>query len=274
VEYGVVIASVIALGVLAVVFAVGLAVATEKLAVKANPLVEQIMAVLPGVNCGACGAAGCAAYAEAVAEGKLPVDACIPGQSAVAQRVATILGQQAPTRAKHTAIVHCNRSGVRRQFDYRGLQDCKAVLLVSDSIYECVYSCLGLGTCERACPFGAIAMSADRLPLIIEEKCTGCGVCARVCPKNIISVEKASSQVHIQCRSLDKGAVARRICQRACIACARCAKICPVSAIEIKDFLARIDYNKCISCGKCVGECPTGAIGDYREMRRAETNAA
>ena len=272
--YGVVIASVIALGVMAVVFAIGLAAATAKFAVKANPLVEQILAVLPGINCGACGYAGCAGYAEAVAAGKVGPEACLAGQAPVAHKVAAVMGLEAKEQAKKLAIVHCNRAGVKPLIDYKGLQDCKAAMLVSDGIYECSYACLGLGTCARVCPFDAIVMSKDALPVILEDKCTGCGTCVPACPKNIISVEKDSSQVHIQCRSLDRGAVARKLCQRACIACSKCAKICPVNAIEIRDFLAVIDYNKCISCGKCVGECPTGAIGDFRQMRRRKGDAA
>jgi RnfABCDGE-type electron transport complex B subunit len=241
VAYGVVIASVIALGVMAIVFAIGLAAATAKFAIQTNPLVDQILAVLPGINCGACGYAGCSGYAEAVAAGKVGVDACLAGQAPVAHKVAAVMGLEAGGRAKQLAIVHCNRSGVKPLIEYKGLQDCKAAMLASDGIYECSYACLGLGTCARVCPFDAIVMSKDGLPIILEDKCTGCGSCVPACPKNIISVEKESNQVHIQCRSLDKGAVARKLCQRACIACGKCAKICPVTAIEIKDFLAAID---------------------------------
>jgi Na+-translocating ferredoxin:NAD+ oxidoreductase RNF subunit RnfB len=266
-------ATILGLTVMSVAFAVVLAVATAKFVVKIDPLAEQIIAALPGINCGACGYGGCAAYAEAVAAGKVPPGACIPGGGPVARKIAVIMGQEAGEVHQHLAIVHCNRSAVKELVEYDGLPDCKAAVLCSDPLYECAYACLGLGTCARACPFGAIIMSRDGLPLIIEEKCTGCGVCASVCPTNIISIQKESSQVHIQCRSRDKGAVARKLCQRSCIACGKCAKICPVNAIEIRDFLAIIDYNKCISCGKCVPECPTGAIGDYRKMRRKENVA-
>jgi len=274
VNYAVIAASVIALGALGIIFAVGLAIANAKFAVKSNPVAEKILEALPGVNCGACGYAGCSAYAEAVAAGKVGVDACIPGRSTAAKKIAAIMGQTAVERDKHVAIVHCNRTNVKPLVEYKGLSDCKAALLATEALYECGYACLGLGTCARACPFGAIVMSQRGLPVILEDKCTGCGVCARVCPKDIISVEKETSLVHIMCRSQDKGAVARKVCERACIACGKCAKICPVNAIEIKDFLARIDYNKCVSCGECVGECPTGAIGDFRQMRRRKGDAA
>ena len=270
---GIIIASVVALGGLGVIFAIGLALANAKLAVARNPLAEEILELLPGANCGACGLAGCSAYAEALAEGSMPPNLCTPGGSETAHKIAELLGVEAEEREKSVAILHCNRSNAKQSFEYRGIRDCKAALLVADRVWDCEYACLGLGTCERACPFDAIVMSPEGLPLIIEEKCTACGVCADVCPKDIISVEKASSFVHIQCRSKDKGGIARKNCERACIGCGRCAKVCPVEAIEIRDFLAVIDYEKCISCGKCVPECPTGAIGNYRQMRRRKASA-
>jgi len=272
--YGIVVAAVIALGTLGVVFAVGMAIANAKLAVKRNPLAEEILKLLPCANCGACGYAGCAAYAEAVAAVKVGRKSFIPGGGACAEKVAALIGQKAETQEQKVAIVHCQRSNVKPKVDYRGLKDCKAATLFADNMYECSYACLGLGTCERACPFGAIVTSEKGLPIILEDKCTGCGVCVASCPKGIISVESAKKTVHVLCRSRDKGAVARKVCERACIGCGKCAKECPVNAIEVKDFLACIDYEKCISCGKCVQVCPTGAIGNFRQMRRRKANAA
>ncbi len=53
--------SIIALGGLGLIFGVGLAYAAQKFAVKVDPKVEQILQVLPGANCGACGQPGCSA---------------------------------------------------------------------------------------------------------------------------------------------------------------------------------------------------------------------
>ncbi|NIS69976.1 MAG: 4Fe-4S dicluster domain-containing protein, partial [Proteobacteria bacterium] len=50
----------------------------------------------------------------------------------------------------------------------------------------CTYGCLGLGTCERVCPFGAIRMDGNGLPVISEELCTGCGICVESCPKEVL----------------------------------------------------------------------------------------
>lgn len=273
-EYGLIIAAVITLGGMGVLFAVVLSIANAKFAVKRDPLADEVLKALPGANCGACGYAGCAAYAEAVAAGKVGPNACIPGGGPAAERVARLIGGTAEPQERKVAIVHCNRENASRKLDYAGIKDCKAITLLADNTYACKYACLGMGSCERACPFDALHMSDKGLPVVDEEKCTGCGACVEACPKGIISVEKDSDCVHVMCRSGDKGAVARKICDRACIGCGKCAKVCPENAIEVRDFLARFDYNKCTSCGKCVAVCPTGAIGDFRKMRRRTANAS
>ena len=57
----------------------------------------------------------------------------------------------------------------------------------------------------RACPFDAIRMSADNLPIINKEKCTACGKCVAACPKQVIELAVESKAVVISCHSRDKG---------------------------------------------------------------------
>jgi len=59
-----------------------------------DPKIKQVRDILPGVNCGACGLAGCDAFAKAVVEGKVPIDACIVGKKPVAEKIAKILGKK------------------------------------------------------------------------------------------------------------------------------------------------------------------------------------
>ena len=47
-------------------FGIGLAIIAKIFHVEVDPKIEQILEVLPGVNCGACGYPGCAVYAEAL----------------------------------------------------------------------------------------------------------------------------------------------------------------------------------------------------------------
>ena len=41
--------------------------------------------------------------------------------------------------------------------------------------------CISFGTCEGACPVGAISMGADHYE-IDHNQCTDCVICAGVCP--------------------------------------------------------------------------------------------
>ena len=67
------------------------------------------------------------------------------------------------------------------------MNDCRAAALLSGGMKVCSIGCLGLGTCAAICPFNAITMGEDGLPVVDDELCTGCGTCERACPKHIIS---------------------------------------------------------------------------------------
>ena len=60
--------------VLGVLFGVILTIADKKFKVEVDPRVEAVRACLGGANCGACGYAGCDAFADAVVAGKAPVN--------------------------------------------------------------------------------------------------------------------------------------------------------------------------------------------------------
>ena len=64
--------------VLGVLFGVILTIADKKFKVEVDPRVEAVRACLGGANCGACGYAGCDAFADAVVAGKAPVNGCSP----------------------------------------------------------------------------------------------------------------------------------------------------------------------------------------------------
>src|SRR5512135_418817 len=176
----VVIKSLVFMGGVGAVFGAGLAYAAKKFAVKTDPRVEAVRDALPGANCGACGFAGCQGYAEAVVnDPSLSPGLCAPGKADVAALVAKITGKIAPEAIPTVATVFCRGDECKasRRFKYEGVKDCRAAVLVSGGDKTCQYGCLGYGTCSRACPFGAISMSKENLPVIDREKCTACGVC-------------------------------------------------------------------------------------------------
>jgi len=75
------------LGSIGLFTAVILGFAGVKLAVRTNELENEIRKQLPGINCGACGYAGCDALAKAIASGKAPHDACKVGGKTVAEKI-------------------------------------------------------------------------------------------------------------------------------------------------------------------------------------------
>lgn len=260
----------IVLAGLGVVFGVALAIVAARFVVKVDPKVEQVRETLPGANCGACGFAGCMGYAEAVVGNPdVAVHMCAPGKAAVAEKIAVITGKKAEKVEPKIARVFCQggASLSQRKFIYTGVKDCTAAVLAAGGDKSCEYGCLGYGTCMRACPFGAITMSGDNLPIINPDKCTACGKCVAACPKQVIELAQMSKAVVISCHSRDKGIDVKKKCQVGCIACGICVRTCPVDAIKLENNLARIDHSKCIVCGLCVKKCPTSAIYDYIPAR-------
>jgi ferredoxin len=89
------------------------------------------------------------------------------------------------------------------------------------------------------------------------------------CPRKIIDLANKSFSYSVSCRNSEKAAVMKLGCSVGCIACKRCVKACQEvfkdkpetgTAIEVENFLAKIDYNKCINCGKCAEVCPNKVI--------------
>ena len=67
-------------------FGIILALASKIFAVKTDERVPMIIEALPGANCGGCGYAGCAGYADAVVKGEAKCSLCTPGGSKSAER--------------------------------------------------------------------------------------------------------------------------------------------------------------------------------------------
>ncbi len=260
--------AILSLGILGALFGGVLAFAAKVFAVPTDPRVEQILEVLPKAQCGACGYAGCAGLAEAIAKGQAKNEGCVVGGATVAAAVAKIMGQEAAEMSERkVAVVHCNGGAgrVSGRFLYDGIADCRAATIpqVAGTLghTQCRYGCLGFGTCVAACPFDAIHMGPEGLPVVDREKCTGCNKCVLACPRGIIELHPVSKRVHVLCRNKDRGAATRKYCTVGCIGCRACARAVP-EGYAIQDNLAAVVYDKDVDVSPAIAKCPMKSIVD------------
>lgn len=264
--------SVLGLGGLSLVFGVILAVAFKKLAVQVSETERKLRDLLPGANCGACGFPGCDAYAHALAEktGEYPANLCTVGGSETSQQIADVLGVEVEETEPKVCVLRCKggREEAIEKFEYVGPGDCRSNYILLGGNKACEYGCLGGGHCATVCPFGAISMGHNHLPIIDPEKCTACGICVMECPRQVLELIPRSQLVFCACKTQDKGKAVKAKCKVGCIGCQMCVKVCPYEgAIAMDDNLPKMDYAKCTSCGICYNKCPTNSFIDRAKAR-------
>ena len=257
------------MGGLGLILSLILVVAYLKLNVPPNPLEEKIRKLLPGANCGGCGFPGCDAYAESLSKRESLPNLCPVGGQPLVDRLAKLLGQGVEEMKKMIAFSICKGGDnfCTRSFEYKGVNTCKAAHIVGGGGKDCVYGCLGYGDCEKACPFYAITMSDNRIPIVDSEKCTGCGICVEVCPRDVMQLIPYDKVVYLACRSLEKGLVVKNICKVGCFGCGICVRVCPYDALTMEDNIPVMDFEKCTDCGICYQKCPTNSYIDRTPER-------
>jgi electron transport complex protein RnfB len=261
------VAAVVSLGGIAFILAIGLGIASKIFVVEINPKVEAVAEILPGANCGGCGYAGCSGFAEAVVAGETNPSECKAASAEIIKEMSRILGVEVEQKEKRTAKVLCQGTAdnCKAKYLYEGIEDCRAAVLLGGGQKACSYSCLGFGTCVKACPFKAIKIGPHGLPHIDEEHCTGCGSCARQCTRSIIRLVPVGQVYYIPCSSQHKGKAVRQVCRAGCLACGLCSKKCPNQAITLENNRPVIDPEKCSGCGICAEKCPQKIIQCMRQ---------
>jgi len=259
---GIILISLASMGGLGLALVLMLVVADKKLSVKEDPRVEKALEILPGVNCGACGFAGCGAFAAALVEDKATVSSCKPGGNEIVRKLTDLLGiEETESISPKVARVFCS-GGIKETVKdkvYIGIETCISAHLVGGE-KACLYSCIGFGDCCEVCQFDAIYMDDNGLPVVDLVKCTGCGECVRACSRNIIGLKDYDEVVHVYCSSHGKGAVTKKICKTGCIACKLCEKDDDTGAVKVIDNLAVIDYGVNKAPVESVNRCPTKVI--------------
>lgn len=259
--------TILTLSVLGVFLAVVLYFVGRKFEVSEDPRIDEVEKMLPGVNCGGCGFAGCRTFArELVHHDDISRLFCPVGGRDVMKSVGDFLGKFASEREPKVAVVRCAGSCAKRPSSsrYDGVSSCAVESALYGGETGCSFGCLGKGDCAVSCGFDALHMNPQTgLPEVDQVKCTACGACVRACPKFIIELRRRGSEnmrIFVACVNKDKGGVARRSCEVACIGCGKCVRVCPFDAITLENDLAYIDYRKCKLCRKCAPVCPTQAI--------------
>ncbi|MCP4578631.1 MAG: RnfABCDGE type electron transport complex subunit B, partial [Deltaproteobacteria bacterium] len=155
-------------GALGVVLGLGLALASKIFYVYEDPKIETIKDALPGANCGGCGLPGCKSNAEAIAAGKASASSCVVGGPDVAAEIAEVMGVEIRLREPEIAKTGCSYGfqDADVKYLYQGVPDCRGAVLLDGGAKTCPIGCLGLGTCVRACPFDALSMGPDNLPVV------------------------------------------------------------------------------------------------------------
>ncbi|MFA7673884.1 MAG: RnfABCDGE type electron transport complex subunit B [Clostridia bacterium] len=259
--YKEILTAILVLGGIGLLFAIILAISGIFFEVKKDERVVMIREALPGANCGACGYAGCDAYAEAIASGNAKANLCIPGTNVSAEKIGKILGIEVEKQKTRAMRVMCCKD-VTETFDYVGIKTCAGEAAMFRGANSCNYSCLGKGDCVAACPNNAIMMR-NGIPIIDANICTECGLCAKACPKGLIKYVIGDYGYYVACSSRDTGKVTKANCKNGCIGCRICEKKCEYDAIHVENNVASIDYEKCTACGKCAETCPVKVIKKY-----------
>ncbi len=156
--------AIVSLAAIGFILGAVLGIAARYLAVESDPLEAELLALLPGSQCGQCGYVGCALAAAAIAKREAAVTICVPGGRTVAERLAKRLGVKV---------------------DLSGRDDSEPCFAVIDE-----NKCLGCTRCIQECTTDAIVGAPKQMHTVLADNCHGCQKCFNTCPTMAISMQK------------------------------------------------------------------------------------
>jgi len=251
------------LGGVGFTFGVLIAAANRKLYVWEDPRIDGVAELLPGANCGACGYAGCRAFAEAAVSGTVEPAKCPVMGPEMREDVAAYLGVDAGDAVRQVARLRCagGHDVAPDRALYRGISSCAAAVAVGGGGKACAWGCVGHGDCAVACTFDAIIMNERGLPAVDPALCTACGDCVDACPLDLFVIVPEDTYLFVQCRNLIDGDRATSVCAVACTACGKCVQDAAPGLIALRGGLAVIDDDRISDQSRvAIERCPTGAI--------------
>jgi Na+-translocating ferredoxin:NAD+ oxidoreductase subunit B len=252
----------LALAALAVSLSSILLVAGRFLRVEEDQRLERLVSLLPGTNCGACGRAGCRAFAMALLASEASPAGCSVSSPAAQRRIANYLQVAVGVAERRVARLACagGRDAAPVLASYQGDRKCATAAVVAGGGKGCAWGCLGFGDCERSCSFDAIRMSPDGLPVVDEARCTACGDCVRACPKDLFRVVPEQQPLWVACNNPLAGNRLLETCQVACTACGRCVQDAPDWLRLERNLPQRVEGATGSPPRAAIERCPTGAI--------------
>ena len=140
-----------------------LGIANRFLRVESDPVADELLAMLPGTNCGQCGFPGCAGAVAAIVAGTAPPTCCPSIDRPLAGEIAVRLG---------------------RTLEAAGAEDTgPRIAAVIEEL------CIGCCRCGRSCPTDAILGAARQLHAVFRDACTGCAACIDTCPTEALVMQ-------------------------------------------------------------------------------------
>ena len=128
-------------------------------------LVNQIIEVLPQLQCKKCEYPDCKSYAQSIINKKEKTDKCEPG------------GPQTQNHIKALLLNH----------NYQPNEQTK-MHEIADIVRE---ECIGCTICIKVCPVDAIVGARHMIHKVLEDQCNGCELCIDECPVNCMLMIKA-----------------------------------------------------------------------------------